>query len=76
MIALSTDARRLVIRTSGNLERQLKLIAKQVAQDAGALEVSSDHIVVAIRKLADDNAALLQLLLGDEGVVYGERKAG
>ena len=39
MIALSDDARRLVIRSCGNFVRRLKVVARQVAQEDGADEI-------------------------------------
>ena len=48
MLALNGEARRLTIRTSGNLVRRLKKIAQEIAQEDGAPEVTSDHVILAI----------------------------
>ncbi len=75
MAPMSKEARRLSIKISSLLQKQLRESAMPLAVEQGEEEILPVHIEFALRQLASDNAALLHCLLG-EGENHAQRRAG
>jgi hypothetical protein len=75
MLALQREARRMLIQTSGEFETSLIELAERAAVERGSPSIGIEHLQLAIRALAADNAAWRKLVVGLEVSNHVERCA-
>jgi len=76
LLTIQTEARLQIHSASGRLERHLRTLARGIAEEQNADDVSCEHVSIALQALESNITELMQLLLDPQGASHVERRAG